>query len=287
MTSHPTISHIHPMTRVRIITGDCRDVLPTLPAESVDCVVTSPPYWRQRDYGMDGQVGMEGHPADYVAALVAVFDLVWPKLRSDATVWLNIGEKWAAGGNGGGGSCMAKRRDVAWAHARVARGWRSPPSGYKDKDIVGAPFEVALALRGRGWWLRQTVIWDKTVAPEPPRRDRPSMSHEYLFQLSKSGDSATRDPGEPWFRSSVWSVRPQPRAEDHPAMMPAELVRRCIVSSSGKGGLVLDPFGGAGTTGLVADRLGRNAILIELNPEYAEMARRRITQDAPLLTEVA
>lgn len=272
---------------VRILPGDCRDVLASLPDESVHCVVTSVPYWRQRDYGVNGQLGLEQTPREYVAELVAVFRVLRRILRRDATVWLNIGEKWAAGGNGGGGSCMAKRRDIAWAHARLARGWRSPPPGYKDKDMVGAPFAVAFGLRDDGWWLRQTVIWDKMVAPEPPRSDRPSTSHEYIFQLAKSPDPATFDPGEPWFKSSVWSVRPQLRAEDHPAMMPVELARRCIVCSSQKDDTILDPFFGAGTTGLVADRLGRNCIGIELNPAYAEMARRRIQGDAPLLVDVA
>lgn len=271
---------------VTILKGDCREVLRGLPAGSVHCVVTSPPYWRQRDYGIASQIGMEPHPHGYIGALVEAFQAMRSALAPTATVWLNIGEKWAAGGNGGGGSCMAKRRDIAWAHAKQARGWRSPPAGYKDKDMVGAPWAVALALRDDGWWLRQAVVWDKGTATEPPRADRPSISHEYLFQLGKAADSATRDPGEPWFASSVWTVRPQPRPEDHPAMMAPEIVRRCIVASSRPGETILDPFGGAGTTGLVADQLGRNAILIELNPEYAAMAERRIKTDAGMFAEV-
>jgi DNA modification methylase len=250
---------------VTILHGDCRVVLKKLPADSVHCVVTSPPYWRQRDYGIAEQIGMEPHPDDYIGALVETFAAMRHVLRPDATVWLNIGEKWAAGGNGGGGSCMARRRDTAWAHAKQARGWRTAPAGYKDKDMVGAPWAVALALREAGWWLRQCVIWDKSIATEPPRADRPSISHEYLFLLGKTAHPATRDPGEPWFGSSVWTVRPTPRPEDHPAMMAPEIVRRCIVASSGVGDVILDPFGGAGTTGLVADQLGRDAILIELN----------------------
>jgi len=158
---------------VTILKGDCREVLRTLPDGSVHCVVTSPPYWRQRDYGIAEQLGMEPHPAEYISALLDAFAAMRPALRADATIWLNIGEKWASGGNGGGGSLMAKRRDIAWAHARNARGWRSPPAGYKDKDMVGAPWAVALALRAAGWWLRQCVIWDKSVATEPARVDRP------------------------------------------------------------------------------------------------------------------
>lgn len=272
---------------IRILQGDCRDMLRTLPDASVQCCVTSPPYWRQRDYGMPGQIGLEETPEAYVATLVDVFDGVRRVLKADGTLWLNLGEKWASGGNGGGGSCMASRRDIAWAHARKARGWRKPPPGYKDKDLVGAPWLVALALRARGWWLRQTVIWDKVVATEPPRLDRPSISHEYLFQLTAGASSSTRDPGEAWYGTSVWTVRPQPREEDHPAMMPAEIARRCIVCSSVAGDTILDPFGGAGTTALVADRLGRDAILCELHPDYPDMARRRVTRDAGLFAEVA
>jgi len=272
---------------VRILKGDCRVELQAIEPASIHAVVTSPPYWRQRDYGIAEQIGMEDHPDGYVKALVETFRAMRPALRDDATVWLNIGEKWAAGGNGGGGSCMAKRRDIAWAHARKARGWRSPPSGYKDKDMVGAPWTVALALRDDGWWLRQAVIWDKSTATEPPRSDRPSISHEYLFQLGKTANPATHDPGESWFYSSVWTVRPQPRPEDHPAMMADEIVRRCIVCSSRPGDTILDPFGGAGTTGLVADQLGRNAVLVELNPEYATIAARRITRDAGMFADVS
>jgi DNA modification methylase len=272
---------------VRILHGDCREVLKTLPDESVNACVTSPPYWRQRDYGEAAQIGMEDHPDDYVTELADVFDEVRRVLARDGSLWLNIGEKWAAGGNGGGGSCMASRRDAAWAHARSARGWRSAPAGYKDKDIVGAPWAVALELRHRGWWLRHCIVWDKVVATEPPRLDRPSISHEYLFLLSKSLDSQVRDPGEKWFYTSVWSVRPQPREADHPAMMPPEIVRRCVVCATKEGELILDPFAGAGTTGLVADRNGRHAILIELSSQYAGMAERRIKGDAPLFADVA
>ena len=148
----------------RIIVGDALSSLRELPDESVHCCVTSPPYWRQRDYMADGQIGLEATPEQYVEALVDVFRAMSRVLTSDGTVWLNLGEKWAAGGNGGGGSCMAGRRDLAWAHARNARGWRSPPAGYKDKDITGLPWQVALAMRADGWWLRHCVIWDKAVA---------------------------------------------------------------------------------------------------------------------------
>ena len=270
----------------RILVGDALERLRELQDGSVHCCVTSPPYWRQRDYQTEGQIGTEDTPALYVESLVGVFSGVRRVLADDGTIWLNIGEKWASGGNGGGGSCMASRRDSAWAHARNNTGWRKPPAGFKDKDMVGAPWLVAHALREDGWYLRQCVIWSKGVATEPARLDRPSVSHEYLFQLTKGKDSRTRDPGEAWFHTSVWTVRNQPRSVDHPALMSEEIVRRCIVCSSREGDTVLDCFGGGGTTALVADRLQRDAILIEISATYAQMAEKRIREDAPLLTDV-
>lgn len=270
---------------VEIRIGDCRDVLKTLPDQSVNCIVTSPPYFRQRDYGMPGQIGQEYSPADLADALCEVFAEARRVLHRDGAFWLNMGDTYAAGGNGGGGSLVAKRRQWTDAHAR--KGWRRQADGFKEKDITLTPFVVADALRADGWFLRSVIIWDKIVATEPPRLDRPSTAHEYIFLLAKSQHYSVRDPGEPWFKSTVWSVRPGGSDVDHPALMSPEIVRRCIVSSSTEGDTILDPFGGAGTTGLVADRHGRNALLIELNPSYAETARNRIADDAGMFGEVA
>jgi DNA modification methylase len=339
---------------VRIVTGDCRDILPTLAAESVHCVVTSPPYWRQRDYGVSGQLGLEKTPEEYVDELTAVFREARRVLRGDGTLWLNVGDKWASGGNGGGGSFMAGRGD-AWAHAKGSKGWRSPPNGYKDKDLVGIPWMLAFALRADGWWLRQCNIWAKPNCMPESVADRSTVSHEYVFHLSKSKDywydseaarmpaapatetrinraqiSYLRDdgvPGQPahglhrqrpnrsdkqrghgrrhqgfnerWDAMesdqqmaaganlrSVWWISPAQYREGHYAVMPDRLAELCIVAGCPEGGTVLDPFGGAGTVGLVADRLGRSAILIEINPAYAAIARERITADAPLLATV-
>jgi site-specific DNA-methyltransferase (cytosine-N4-specific) len=264
----------------QVACGDATAVLDLMPDAGVDCVVTSPPYWRQRDYAHPDQIGMEPHPDDYVDALAGVFDQVRRVCSPHATLWLNIGEKWASGGNGGGGSCMGKGRNTSWAHARNSRGWRSAPKGYKDKDIVAAPWAVALALRERGWWLRHCIIWDKRVATEPRRMDRPSSSHEYLFQLTRGKNSSTRDPGEPWFGSSVWQVRPNRNVDGHPATMVPEIARRCIVMSCPAGGLVLDPFGGSGTTGIVAVQNGRRALMIDVNPDYCALMRRRLSEIA-------
>lgn len=269
----------------RILVGDCRTVLASLPSESVHCVVTSPPYFRQRDYGMAGQVGQEKTPADLADTLSSVFAEVRRVLRADGVLWLNIGDTYAAGGNGGGGSLVAKRRQWNGAHER--KGWRRQPDGFKQKDITLTPFVVADTLRADGWYLRSVIIWNKQVATEPPRLDRLSTAHEYLFLLSKSERYRVRDPGEPWFKSTVWNVRPQSTYTGQPAVMPEELARRCIACSTDEGDLVLDCFGGAGTTGLVADRVGRHAILIELNPKYAAIAERRLRADGGMFTTVA
>lgn len=270
---------------IRIITGDAVDALSKMPDESVQCCVTSPPYFRQRDYGMPGQIGQEATPADLADALSEVFAEVRRILDPLGCLWLQIGDAYAAGGNGGGGSLVAKRRQWTGAHER--KGWRRQSPCFKEKDITLTPFVVADTLRADGWYLRSTIIWSKETATEPPRLDRPSTAHEYLFLLTKGKLSRVRDPGEPWFMSTVWTIRPQPTHTGHPAVMPAELARRCIISSSRPDDIVLDPFGGAGTTGLVADRLRRNAILIELNPAFVDLARARIAADAGMFGSIS
>lgn len=269
---------------VRIMVGHVLAELAKLPDESVHCVVTSPPYWRQRDYDVAGQIGLEATPEEYVDALSKVFGAVRRTLAPSGSCWLNIADKWAGGGNGGGGSLSKKRS--AWRQSVGKKGWRAPPAGWKEKDLVLTAFMTAERLRQDGWFLRKTIVWSKPSATEPCRIDRPSLSHEYVFLLSKINDSAARDPGESWWHSSVWEIAPE-HFEDHPAVMPAELARRCILAGCPPGGTVLDCFLGSGTTALVADRLGRNCIGIELSEAYAAMARRRCEDDAGLFAEVA
>jgi len=269
---------------VRIMVGDVIDQLALLPDESVHCVVTSPPYWRQRDYGMAGQIGLEPNPAQYATALSEVFAAIRRVLVPTGSCWLNLADKWASGGNGGGGSLSKKR--PAWRVLAGEKGWRYPPDGWKDKDLVLAAFMVAERLRQDGWFLRKTIIWAKPNAIEPCRLDRPSLSHEYVFLLSKLNNSNVRNPGKSWWHSSVWEITPA-HFENHPAVMPSELARRMILAGSEPGDTILDPFLGSGTTALVADQLGRDCIGIEINPEYAAMARRRIEGDAGLFAKIA
>lgn len=271
---------------IRMLQGDCRDVLPTLPEESVHCVVTSPPYWAaQRDYGMPGQFGMERTPEEYVAAMVGVFQAVRRVLRGDGTLWLNLGDSYAASGKGGGGRLLAKRGG-AWGGRERMKGWRGAPPGFKNKDLVGIPWMVANALRIDGWYLRRDIVWEKPNATEPTRADRPCVSHEFMFLFARNEDYFYARPEEGQDKS-VWRIQPAGTYEGHFATFPPELVERCVLRGCPAGGIVLDPFGGAGTTGLVADRNGRDAILIELNPAYAAMAKRRITNDSPLFAEVS
>lgn len=263
--------------------GDALSSLRKLDANIVACAVTSPPYWRQRVYNDDpAQIGQEQTPEEWVEKLAEVFFELKRVVATDGSFWLNVGDKFAAGGLGGGG--MASGR-ANWKGTMGRKGWRKPPAGYKAKDLTLAPFMLASQLRADGWYLRQTIIWQKAAAVEPPRLDRPSTSHEYLFLFTKTPDSTVRDPGEPWWLNTVWRICADGDGS-HPAQMPLELARRCIVASTRPGELVLDPFSGFGTTCLAANRVGRRAIGLELNPEYVEASRQRIRDDSPMFHDV-
>lgn len=172
------------MTTWRLLTGDVHEALATLLDASVQCVVTSPPYWGLRDYGHDGQIGLETTPAEYVATLVRVFEAVWRVLRDDGTLWLNLGDSYANdgkwGGEAGGKHAYLNDND----RKRVGREKRV--TGLKPKDIVGIPWMVAFALRDAGWYLRSDIIWSKPNPMPESVQDRPTKAHEYLFLLTKS-----------------------------------------------------------------------------------------------------
>lgn len=277
---------------VQVIVGDCREALKAMPDESVHCVVTSPPYFGIRDYGVDEQIGLEPTPDEFVAAMVEVFREVRRVLRKDGTCWLNLGD-----------TANNRRRirrsshqpslngfnEMSWADATAAGMTRlSINNGdLKEKDVFGIPWLVAFALRKSGWFLRQEIIWFKNFGKPEPSIDRLPGRHEQVFLLTKSATyHFSKNDLPPYAIGSVWAVPPKGRS-DHGASFPEGLVEPCVLSGCPAGGTVLDPFGGSGTTGLVADRLGRDAILIELNPEYAALARRRLTADAGLFAEVS
>jgi DNA modification methylase len=402
---------------VRIVQGHALDALRGMEAESVQCCVTSPPYWGLRDYGTEpmvwggdpvcphrwgdevmagegyssgnkrkwqhgasreadpsnwegktsqgvpcslcgawrGHLGLEPTPELYVAHIVEIFREVWKVLRKDGTLWLNLGDCYAAAGY--------SRQDNTGGAKRLDGGKQkhtSVPPGLKPKDLVGVPWRVAFALQADSWWLRSDIVWSKPNPMPESVTDRPTRAHEYIFLMTKSAryfydadaikeglaESSIQRISQPNFenqtggpkdygpesnRSSrkslenlkkrhdkkrghvrehsgfidswdgkskkeqvsdgrnkrtVWTVATQPFPDAHFATFPPKLIEPCILAGCPEGGLVLDPFGGSGTVGLVADRLGREAVLIELNPEYCEMAKRRIESDAPLFAEV-
>ena len=356
-----------------LLTGDVRDVLPTLPSESVRCCVTSPPYWGLRDYGtakweggddeckhrvpatgstqnknnnnnregkpfavdycgicgatrVDAQLGLEKTPDEYVAKMVAVFREVRRVLRDDGTLWLNVGDSYHAAPKGsdkgwdksGLTSPRGRERTTQIAQrASIANGKTFP--GTKPKDLVGIPWMLAFALRADGWYLRSDIIWSKPNPMPESVTDRPTKAHEYLFLLSKSQryfydadaiaeqSTGRNDVGRMNFRKdigmgggwrdeersgdvstrnahTVWEIATQPYAAAHFATFPEELARRCIMAGSAPGDVVLDPFGGSGTVAQVATGNGRNAIYVDLNPAYVELAKRRI---GPLLISTA
>ena len=335
-----------------ILVGDVRDRLGELPEGSVRCVVTSPPYWGLRDYGVDGQIGLEATPEAYVASIVEVFRAVRRVLAEDGTLWLNLGDCYASTPPGNTKTGVEKWSSSGLAGARSARycetldssvgGRRSTLApGLKPKDLVGVPWMVAFALRADGWFLRQDIVWHKPNPMPESVRDRCTKAHEYVFLMSKSqsyyynqdatlepcspntnmrvsqevakqlgskrahgGNRAERPkavvrspkiqkpgsgiknnqsfidavalPVEKRNKRSVWTITTKPFKGAHFATFPEDLVEPCVLAGSEPGDHVLDPFGGSGTVGAVCERLGRRAVLIELNPEYASMAERRI-----------
>lgn len=281
---------------VKILIGDVRKRLADLSDNSVQCCVTSPPYWGLRDYGHDDQIGLEQTPDKYVAEMVEVFREVRRVLRDDGTLWLNLGDSYATGAGKVGDHPGGGDQGANWQGATTSPN-RMPLQGFKPKDLVGIPWRVALALQADGWWLRQDIIWHKPNPMPESVQDRCTKAHEYVFLLTKSGRysydaEAIHEPalsqGDATGRNrrSVWTITTKPYKGAHFAVMPPELAETCIKAGSAEGDTVLDPFGGAGTTALVADRLERDAIMIEINPEYAQLARDRVQRDSPMFANV-
>jgi len=354
------------MKQHRVLIGDCIESMRTLPDKSVQMCVTSPPYYGLRDYGVDGQIGLEETPAEFIARLVEVFREVRRVLRDDGTAWVNMGDSYAGsrcGGNSQSITGVGRDESVTAARARrtvasrrrdneaIPRSDYAVP-GFKPKDMMGMPWRLAFALQDDGWYLRQDIIWHKPNPMPESVRDRCTKAHEYIFLLSKSpkyfyNQSAILEPCSPnthnrlsqdvlaqigsdranggaksngnmkavarksngvgWGhgtdgderargrikdndsmnsalavmpternKRSVWTVPTHSFKGAHFATFPPELIRPCILAGAPRGGVVLDPFGGAGTTAVVAMQEGRKSILCELNPDYAAMAERRI-----------
>lgn len=258
-----------------IVLGDSMAVLSSMPANSVQTVVTSPPYWSLRDYGIEGQIGLNETVYAYVDTLADMFDQVMRVLRSDGTLWLNIGDSYTSGNR--------RWRAPDKKNRARAMSLRPPtPEGLKDKDLIGVPWRVAFGLQERGWYLRSEVIWNKPNAQPESVCDRPTRSHEQLFLFTKSERyfydvQAVKGPNGRRLRT-VWDIKTKANraASGHFATFPIELVERCLRITSSPGSLVLDPFLGSGTTAIAAGGLGRRFAGIELNPDYLEMSRARL-----------
>lgn len=261
--------------RSLIVGGDSRDVLARVPDNTFQCCVTSPPYWSLRDYNIPGQIGLEEHLADYFANLVAVFDQVRRVLREDGTLWLNVGDSYTSGGRTW--RAPDKKNPVRAMSVRPPT-----PTGLKPKDLIGVPWRLAFALQEAGWFLRADIVWNKPNCQPESVKDRPTRSHEMLFLFSKSEQyhydpTAIRGPNGRNIRT-VWDINTQAYKDAHFATYPPALVEPCLALGSREGDLVLDPFLGSGTTGQVALRMGRRFVGVELNPEYVEIAKRRMKE---------
>ena len=334
---------------VRILIGDCVESMRGMADQSVNCCVTSPPYFGLRDYGVDGQIGLEPTPNEYVAKMIQVSREVRRVLRDDGTLWLNLGDTYSGAGYSNHKNIGGTQREDGGKQRHTTG------TGLKPKDLIGIPWRVAFALQADGWYLRQDIIWHKPNPMPESVRDRCTKAHEYVFMLSKSaryyydaaaiknppseallkqvaegyngtstkafGDGGAQDASSTKSRiienarakvdkqrghgrrhegfnarwdkmtreeqmslgsnkRSVWTVATKPFKGAHFATFPPDLIEPCVLAGCPVGGTVLDPFGGAGTTGVVAQRHGRDAILCELNPEYAAMAEARIAADA-------
>jgi DNA modification methylase len=311
----------------QILNGDCIEMMRTLPDQSVNCCVTSPPYFGLRSYCKEGseekeyEVGTEETPEAFVQKMVEVFREVKRVLRDDGTLWLNLGDSYYNYRPGKGQalakqSCASNDQDLPQLCAR--RG--NKLDGLKEKDLIGIPWRVAFALQADDWYLRQDIIWHKPNPMPESVQDRCTKAHEYIFLLSKSPkyyfDNKSIEEDAKWERwgdqtenkkhigtaghlggkslselpirdkknkRSVWTVATKPYAGAHFATFPPELIRPCILAGCPKGGVVLDPFGGSGTTAAVAMEEGRWAILCELNPDYIPLINERLSKVQPNL----
>jgi DNA modification methylase len=297
--------------------GDCRDTMRQWAADGVKAqmCVTSPPYFGLRDYGHDGQIGLEQTPEEYIAAMVEVFRCVWDVLEDDGTLWLNIGDSYAGSGKGPAGNLGKSNNERDMTHTRASA---LIPEGCKPKDLIGIPWMLAFALRADGWYLRQDIIWHKPNPMPESVRDRCTKAHEYIFLLSKSeryffDHEAIKTPvKEDWGsrnrtdgkyhnegsglsphrgleknyqtanRRSVWSVATRPYKGAHFATFPPDLIEPCILAGSRSNDIVLDPFMGSGTTAAVAISHGRQYLGCELNPAYKELQDERILAATPI-----
>lgn len=302
------------LERNKIYNESCLSLASRMPDNFIDCVITSPPYYGLRDYGTDGQFGLEETPEQFVENLVTLFREVRRAMKDTGTLWLNLGDSYA-----GNNSQASNNGRAGYGNPREKVVNRMS-DGLKPKDLIGIPWMVAFALRADGWYLRQDIIWHKPNPMPESVTDRCTKAHEYIFLLSKSqryfydldaireraetsGERPTLESryqnGEPKRhglkgasqcgaggfgvdsngmrnKRSVWTVNTKPFKGAHFATFPEDLIEPCVLAGCPKGGLIYDPFGGAGTTSKVAVKHGRDYILSEINPDYIKIAEKRI-----------
>jgi site-specific DNA-methyltransferase (cytosine-N4-specific) len=266
--------------QILVLNGDTRKLIQSIPENSVQCAITSPPYWGIRDYGVANQIGAEPDLTKYINSLVEVFCEVRRVLTPDGTFWLNIGNTYSSGGR--------KWRDADDKNKGRAMSYRPPtPDGLKKKDLIGVAWLLALACQRDGWYLRNDIIWYKPNCQPESVKDRLTVAHEYLFLFSKSEryyfdqdaiKQQTTNGNGLKNRRTVWPINTEPCPEAHFAVFPRELVRPCVLAGSRPNDVILDPFYGAGTTGIVAKELNRRCIGIELNREFIDIAEKRTTE---------
>lgn len=256
-----------------LIEGDSQKVLTQVPDGIFQTCITSPPYWSLRDYQIEGQIGLESSVSEYINHLVQVFAEVHRTLCEDGTLWLNIGDSYTSGGRTW--RATDKKNPVRAMHVRPPT-----PNGLKPKDLIGIPWKLAFALQEQGWYLRTDIIWNKPNCQPESVKDRPTRSHEYLFLFSKRehyfyNSDAKRGPNGRNLRT-VWDINTRPYPGAHFATFPTTIVEPCLSIGSSPGQMVLDPFIGSGTTGLVALQMDRRFVGIELNPAYLQIAEERL-----------
>lgn len=275
------------MSKYELLLGDCVESMRGMCGNSVNCCVTSPPYFGLRDYGVTGQLGLEETPEQYVSKMVEVFREVRRVLRDDGTLWLNIGDSYAGSGKGRNADGTHQEGGKQGTNKGTVEGRlvKTSAPDCKPKDLIGIPWMLAFALRADGWYLRQEIIWHKPNPMPESVKDRCTKAHEQIFLLSKSPryyfDTAAMqevsvDGSGVRNRRSVWSVATRSYKGAHFATFPPALIEPCVLAGCPVGGVVLDPFGGSGTTAGVAVAHGRNAILCELNTEYGELVQGRV-----------
>jgi len=303
---------------IKVYVGNVLDRLKDIPEKSINTVITSPPYWGLRDYGEGDQLGLEETPEEFAENLVKVFREVKRVLRDDGTVWLNLGDSYSSGGRTTTTN-QSLRGDKNYGVTRP-----KPNKNIKPKDLIGIPWRVAFALQQDGWYLRQDIIWHKPNPMPESVKDRCTKAHEYIFLLSKNvkyyfdNEAIKEDakypqgPNSPKNikkgvgnfgmdtreglskigalskknKRSVWTVTTKPFKDAHFATYPKDLIEPCILAGCPEGGTVLDPFGGSGTTCIVSEENKRNSIMVELNPDYVEIAKNRIHKELGILGAV-